>query len=117
MSDTENWVAQQEHNSLFRGKDVRQLARLMLEMSPTNRIVTERTSKLAIACLLLNKRLGHEWDWLGDIVRTSEEYQLTIGIGKNSRDAFADVIQKSVPRVASRRRLSTENTDGYDEPY
>lgn len=101
-----SWIEQQEANSLFRGADVSSLALRLLEISATNRIVTEEESKLLMAVRMLNMRLGEEWDWLSRVADMCEEYQLTIGEPKNSRQAFVEALRIELTGQVEERKRS-----------
>lgn len=100
-----SWIEQQEANKLFRGADVGKLALHLLKISKTNRIVTEKGSKLLMACRMLNIRLGENYNWLSDVADMCEEYQLTIGEPRNSRTQFIDALKAELAIQAEKKKV------------
>ena len=91
--DLTQWIKEQEGNTLFRGEggNIPVAAKPMLEISKTNRIINLTFARLAIAVRYMG--IIDNWPELLKLVDMCEEYQLTIGDPKNSREAFIEAIK------------------------
>jgi hypothetical protein len=100
MPGIQQWIKEQKGSSLFEGPEALAMATLaakyLLEISPTNRVVNVRFARLAIAvrqiAIYLNGD-GTDYNFLMKVVDMAEEYQLTIGETKNSREAFLEAVK------------------------
>lgn len=104
---TEGWMEQQRAKALYRDTDIRQLSTKMLDMSPTNRIVTSKQAKLLLLLRMLDAKLSRDftvlsrsgsekksaWHWLSWLADMFEAYQLTVGAPENSRKSFIDALK------------------------
>lgn len=101
------WKDQQQNLAIFRmkGQEPESEACRLLEIGPTNRIVTDQEAKLLLICRTTAVTLGPEYRWLIELSNAVEEYQLTIGVPKNSRDAFGTVLTQAL-RSENQKQLS-----------
>lgn len=88
------WKEQQANQAIFRlkGGDTESEACRLLEISPTNRVITADEARLLITARCQAAALGPDYIWLAEFANIFEEYQLTIGNPANSREKFAAVL-------------------------
>lgn len=117
MSETQEWLEQQRAKLLFGDKDARQMSMRMLDISSTNRVVTPEQAKMLLLLRILHARLSKDisvlygkkdvndiWSWLSKIADMFEEYQLTVGRPKNSREAFVDALKVELQSQEVKKR-------------
>lgn len=91
----ENWIEAQENDQLFSVGEVNSEAQRMLEYSETNRVVTPQQATACLALRTMADDLIQEseaWSWLYEFADRVEMYQLTVGLPKNSREYFAQIL-------------------------
>jgi hypothetical protein len=95
MGSITNWIEDAQEIAIFKGGgSLGGIAgKPLLEISKTNRVTGLVYSRLAIAVRLIAKYLGADYNDLVELVSSCEEYQLTIGESKNSREAYLESIK------------------------
>lgn len=103
--DLAKWKEQARNEAIFRLRGGSEAGRL-LEISPTNRVITPEQAGLLMALRLQAECLGSAFQWLVDMCDEAEKYQLTVGVPKNSRDVYGAVLsaRMSVEQVERAQR-------------
>jgi len=99
----DSWLEQIANQKIFREVDSQSQAAKMLARTKTNRIVLPgKQASALVAVRVMAARLSTDdpkanpWGWLDGFADMIEEYQLTLGAPKNSRDQFLAALKREM---------------------
>lgn len=100
------WIEEQKSNRMFRGSGQGGDAIKMLEISPTNRIISGGQGRKLTGARYINQFLGITA--IGDLCNLIEETQLCVD-GRSRQEYMKVAIEQWQGKIASNKKLSLEN--------
>ena len=102
----ETWIEQQKKNPLFMGSSLGSDANKMLEISPTNRVISGAQGRKLTGARYINQLLGITA--IGDLCDLVEQAQLCVD-ARSRQDFMKVAIEQWQGKVQSNKKLSLEN--------
>lgn len=102
----ESWIEEQKKNPLFRGSGLGSDANKMLELSPTNRVISAKQGRKFSGARYINDLLGITA--ITDLCDLLEQAQMCVD-SRSRQDFMKVAIDQWQGKVASNKKFSLEN--------
>lgn len=110
MAESESWLERMRQQRLFRdSSDSRQMAKHMLDINDTNKVITEKQAVLLTELRLAHANVtgnlgvlgrdynpdddGDDWSWMSSLADMIERYQMSCGKPVNNRKEFIEALK------------------------
>jgi len=102
----ETWIEEQKKNPLFRGSGIGSDANKMLELSPTNRVISSNQGRKLTGARYINNLLGITA--IGDLCDLVEEAQICID-ARSRQDFMKVAIEQWQGKLQANKKFTLEN--------